>query len=112
MLSMPYAVALGGWASLAALVVAAALFCLSGLLIVKNFDKVPAGMPHTYPALGAGPVRALHASGGIACDAPAHCCMPPRFAYKSSKGCACEQTPQALLCKHSPCCCSSVSYGQ
>lgn len=55
MLSMPYAVALGGWASLAALVVAAALFCLSGLLIVKNFDKVPAGMPHTYPALGACP---------------------------------------------------------
>ena len=52
---MPYAVALGGWASLAALVVAAALFCLSGLLIVKNFDKVPAGMPHTYPALGARP---------------------------------------------------------
>ena len=58
MLSMPYAVALGGWASLAALVVAAALFCLSGLLIVRNFDKVPAGMPHTYPALGAGPASA------------------------------------------------------
>ncbi|KAK9825697.1 hypothetical protein WJX81_006348 [Elliptochloris bilobata] len=52
MLSMPYAVMLGGWLSLGALVVAAAVFCVSGLLIVKNFDKVPAGMPHTYPALG------------------------------------------------------------
>ena len=76
MLSMPYAVALGGWASLGALVVAAALFCLSGLLIVRNFDKVPAGMPHTYPALGAGP-----ASGWTACGACAElrvaleCCM-------------------------------------
>lgn len=58
MLSMPYAVMLGGWLSLCALVLAAALFCLSGLLIIKNFDKVPAAMPHTYPALGdhAGPI--------------------------------------------------------
>ena len=63
MLSMPYAVALGGWASLGALVVAAALFCLSGLLIVRNFDKVPAGMPHTYPALGASPAVGCTASG-------------------------------------------------
>ncbi len=74
MLSMPYAVMLGGWLSLAALVLAASVFCLSGLLIVRNFEKVPAGMPQTYPALGA-PLQARADSRNQAMLLTAPCCV-------------------------------------
>ena len=53
MLSMPYAMRLSGWLGLGALVLAAALFCLSGKLIVRGFDRIPHGRPHSYSQLGA-----------------------------------------------------------
>ena len=55
LLSMPYAMRQGGWLGLAALAIATALFCLSGKLIVRNFDKMPPTVSHTYPALGEHP---------------------------------------------------------
>lgn len=50
---MPYAMRLSGWLGLSALVLAAALFCLSGKLIVRGFDRIPHGRPHSYSQLGA-----------------------------------------------------------
>jgi amino acid permease len=50
---MPYAMRLSGWLGLGALVLAAALFCLSGKLIVRGFDRIPPGRPHSYSQLGA-----------------------------------------------------------
>lgn len=79
MLSMPYAVMLGGWLSLGALVLAAAVFCLSGLLIVRNFEKVPAGMPQTYPALGERTHASCFTESGsclTAAAAPLRCSQP------------------------------------
>ena len=35
-----------------ALAATTALFCLSGKLVVAGFQKIPADVPHTYPALG------------------------------------------------------------
>lgn len=53
LLSMPFAMRQGGWVGMGALSVATAVFCLSGKLIVRNFEKMPANTSHTYPALGA-----------------------------------------------------------
>jgi hypothetical protein len=53
LLSMPFAMKQGGWIGMAALAGATAVFCLSGKLIVRNFDKMPPNTSHTYPALGA-----------------------------------------------------------
>lgn len=44
---------LSGWAGLAALAAITSLFCLSGKLIIAGFEKIPAHLPRTYPALGA-----------------------------------------------------------
>lgn len=52
LLSMPYAMKLSGWLGLVGLAALTALFCLSGKLIVRAFDKMPSHQPHTYPALG------------------------------------------------------------
>ncbi|KAK9907650.1 hypothetical protein WJX75_007699 [Coccomyxa subellipsoidea] len=52
LLSMPFAMKQGGWIGMAALAGATAVFCLSGKLIVRNFDKMPPNTSHTYPALG------------------------------------------------------------
>lgn len=49
---MPYAMRLSGWCGLGALILAAALFCLSGKLIVRGFDRIPHGKPHSYSQLG------------------------------------------------------------
>mmetsp|Transcript_10239 Transcript_10239/g.26245 ORF Transcript_10239/g.26245 Transcript_10239/m.26245 type:complete len:454 (+) Transcript_10239:387-1748(+) len=51
LLSLPYATKLGGWMALPALVLASALFCFSGHLIVSSFRKVT-GPSHSYSALG------------------------------------------------------------
>lgn len=51
LLSMPYAMRLSGWSGLAALAIAAAVFCASGKLIVKSFERLPAG-PKSYARLG------------------------------------------------------------
>ena len=55
LLSCPYAMRLSGWAGLLSLAGATCLFCLSGKLIVAGFNKIPADMPQTYPALGDSP---------------------------------------------------------
>ena len=52
LLSMPYAMRLSGWCGLLALATFTGLFCLSGKLLVRAFDKMPLHRPHTYPALG------------------------------------------------------------
>ncbi len=52
LLSMPYAMRLSGWAGLAGLLLAAALFCVSGKLIVRGFDRIPAGVVQSYAQLG------------------------------------------------------------
>eukprot|EP00884_Botryococcus_braunii_P012581 jgi/Botrbrau1/21323/Bobra.0184s0033.1 len=52
LLSMPYAMRLGGWLAIGALFLATTTFCYSGRLLVKAFDKLPPGAVHTYPALG------------------------------------------------------------
>jgi hypothetical protein len=57
LLSMPYAMRLGGWLAIGALLLATTTFCYSGRLLVKAFDKLPAGTLHTYPALGGLPIR-------------------------------------------------------
>jgi amino acid permease len=49
LLSMPYAIKLGGWWGIAGLVLTTLLFCLSAILIVGAFSFLPAGAPHTYP---------------------------------------------------------------
>jgi solute carrier family 32 (vesicular inhibitory amino acid transporter) len=53
MLSMPYAMRLGGWAGLAALASALALFAASAHALIAALELLPAGAPKTYPALGA-----------------------------------------------------------
>lgn len=53
MLSMPYAMRLGGWAGLAALASALALFAASAQALIAALELLPAGAPKTYPALGA-----------------------------------------------------------
>lgn len=53
MLSMPYAMRLGGWAGLAALAAALALFATSAHALVAALELLPPGAPNTYPALGA-----------------------------------------------------------
>ncbi len=52
LLSMPYAMSQSGWLGMVALGIATAVFCISGKLIVRNFEKMPADVAHTYPALG------------------------------------------------------------
>lgn len=52
LLSMPYAMRLSGWAGLGGLLLAATLFCISGKLIVRGFDRIPAGVPQSYSQLG------------------------------------------------------------
>lgn len=49
---MHYAVHMGGWVALVALVCTGALFCLSAHLILRAFDLLPPGVPRTYPELG------------------------------------------------------------
>ncbi len=75
LLSMPYAMRQGGWLGMGALAIATAVFCLSGKLIVRNFDKLPPDASHTYPALGA---RRMHARfpamHAIVCLPPLHAC--------------------------------------
>lgn len=51
LLSMPYAMRLSGWSGLATLAIAAAVFCASGKLIVKSFERLPDG-PKSYARLG------------------------------------------------------------
>lgn len=51
LLSMPYAMKLSGWSGLAALFMAVAVFCSSGKLIVKSFERLPDG-PKSYARLG------------------------------------------------------------
>ena len=80
LLSMPFAMRQGGWLGMGALAVATAVFCLSGKLIVRNFDKLPPDASHTYPALGA------HASAVTGC-------LPKEPGFASANGCiACLQT--------------------
>ena len=52
LLSMPYAMRLSGWVGLAGLLLAAALFCVSGKLIVRGFDRIPTGIVQSYAQLG------------------------------------------------------------
>ena len=52
LLSMPFAMRQGGWVGMLALATATAVFCISGKLIVRNFEKMPSDVAHTYPALG------------------------------------------------------------
>lgn len=52
LLSMPYAMRLSGWCGIGGLFLAATLFCISGKLIVRGFDKIPAGVPQSYSQLG------------------------------------------------------------
>ena len=52
LLSMPFAMRQGGWVGMLALAIATAVFCISGKLIVRNFEKMPLDVAHTYPALG------------------------------------------------------------
>ncbi|KAL2611263.1 hypothetical protein R1flu_022955 [Riccia fluitans] len=51
-LSLGYAVNLGGWASLAILGVLASLLSYSAKLIGRSFDKVPQNLVPSYPNLG------------------------------------------------------------
>ena len=53
MLSMPYAMRLSGWAGLAALAASLALFNASAHLLVAGLERLPAGVPRSYPSLGA-----------------------------------------------------------
>jgi vesicular inhibitory amino acid transporter len=53
MLSMPYAMRLGGWAGLGALAGSLALFNVSAHALVAGLGRLPPGAPPTYPALGA-----------------------------------------------------------
>ena len=59
LLSMPYAMSQSGWLGMVALGIATAVFCISGKLIVRNFEKMPADVAHTYPALGMPPFLSL-----------------------------------------------------
>ena len=52
LLSMPFAMGQSGWIGMLALAIATAVFCISGKLIVRNFEKMPPDVAHTYPALG------------------------------------------------------------
>ena len=49
---MPFGMGQSGWIGMLALAFATAVFCISGKLIVRNFEKMPPDVPHTYPALG------------------------------------------------------------
>lgn len=51
LLSMPYAMKLSGWSGLASLAMAAMLFCFSGKLIVRSFERLSDG-PKSYARLG------------------------------------------------------------
>ncbi|KAL3682530.1 hypothetical protein R1sor_000552 [Riccia sorocarpa] len=51
-LSLGYAVKLGGWASLIILGLLATLLCYSAKLIGRSFDKVPPNLVPSYPNLG------------------------------------------------------------
>ena len=53
MLSMPYAMRLSGWSGIAALAGALALFNASAHLLVGGLEMLPAGVPRSYPSLGA-----------------------------------------------------------
>lgn len=81
LLSMPYAMRQGGWLGLAALAVATAVFCLSGKLIVRNFDKMPPTVSHTYPALGE------CASMPLASIGQSHLCNAPCCYHASCSAC-------------------------
>lgn len=50
---MPYAMRLSGWSGLAALAGALSLFCASAHLLVGGLEMLPAGVPRSYPSLGA-----------------------------------------------------------
>lgn len=66
LLSMPYAMRLAGWSGLLGLLAAVCLFGTSALLVVRAFDKLDSGTPHTFPALGEVtplPLEATHTSG-------------------------------------------------
>ena len=52
LLSMPYAMRMSGWLGLMALGAATATFCLSAKLLIRAFQSLPPGMPHTYANLG------------------------------------------------------------
>lgn len=49
---MPFALALSGWLGLLALAGTTGLFCFSGKLLIRAFEKVDSNSPQTYPALG------------------------------------------------------------
>ncbi|KAL4443562.1 hypothetical protein ABPG75_011299 [Micractinium tetrahymenae] len=52
LLSMPFALRMGGWVALGVQALLLPLFALSGQLIVWAFDLLPAAVPRTYPELG------------------------------------------------------------
>eukprot|EP00897_Mesotaenium_endlicherianum_P004653 jgi/Mesen1/4215/ME000219S03339 len=52
LLSMGYAVKLGGWASLVVLAVSTFVFSWTAKLICYAFDELPPGVVHSYPNLG------------------------------------------------------------
>lgn len=53
LLSMPYAMRLSGWLGIASLGLITATFCLSAKLLIRSFQTLPPGIPHTYANLGA-----------------------------------------------------------
>lgn len=56
LLSQAYALRLAGWLGLIALLLTTGIFCLSGKLLVRAFQRLPEGISHTYPNLGAGSI--------------------------------------------------------
>lgn len=90
LLSMPFAMRQSGWMGMLALAIATAVFCVSGKLIVCNFEKMPPDVAHTYPALGAPPNSECSSSSharqkGVCAQGPAYGLL--RYNVR----CACSQ---------------------
>lgn len=51
-LSMPYAMAMSGAAGVLSVALCCVLFCTSGKCIAWSMDRLPPGVPHSYPQLG------------------------------------------------------------
>lgn len=52
LLSMPYALAMGGWAGLMVQAGVTLLFATCGVLLIRAIEALPAGVPENYPMLG------------------------------------------------------------
>jgi hypothetical protein len=110
---MPFAMRQSGWLGMLALAIATAVFCVSGKLIVRNFEKMPPDVAHTYPALGAGrllsaplhllPPRGAHVPGGQAMGFSTEylLCMLPALSQvdtvRNFERCICP-----MACRHQP----------